>query len=336
MAGGQAYSYAVYPEGKGRLAGKVCIITGGTSGIGRECVLLFAREGAKVAFCGRGEAVGKEVEQQAGANTFFQRADVTQEEDIKSLVDNTIAKWGRLDCIFNNAGGGEGEGFNPLNSVERVTKQQLQGILSLNLDSTAFGMKYAIPHLKKQERSSIINCSSVAAKRAGFGDAIYSAAKAGIESYTRVSAMELAKYGVRVNCIAPGATATPIFWSGSPGNRRGQKLSKDDNAVRQQKVEQNILDNVVPLKVGRSGTGYDIATCALFLASDESMWVTAQSIYVDGGLTTFDWPNKGWMGDEKPQDPVPLRKGLAPGQKAPRQPGQAGQDGAAGSKKAKL
>jgi NAD(P)-dependent dehydrogenase (short-subunit alcohol dehydrogenase family) len=119
--------------------------------------------------------------------------------------------------------------------------------------------------------------------------------------------MDLAKDGIRVNSISPGATATPIFWSGSPGSQRGSKMSAEDNAIRQAKVEANIVNNVSPLRIGRSGTGYDIATAVLFLASDDSVWYTAQDMVVDGGITVFDAPNKGWMADEPRVDPVPLR-----------------------------
>ena len=152
-----------------------------------------------------------------------------------------------------------------------------------------------------------------------------------------------------MNAIAPGATATPIFWSnssgcsshsgttvcvhfindfpykicqaaseklivnvrprsGSPGSSRGKTLSEEDNAIRQKKVEANILRNVTPLRVGRAGTGLDIANTAVFLASDESMWTTGQALIVDGGMTTFDAPNKGWMADDPPIDPVAARK----------------------------
>lgn len=138
----------------------------------------------------------------------------------------------------------------------------------------------------------------------------YSAAKSAIDAYGRVAAMELARQGVRVNSISPGATATPIFWSGSPGSARGQTLTDEDNRVRQRKVEDNIVNNVVPLRIGRSGNGVDIAQTALFLASDESAWVTGQDIIVDGGLTAFDAPNKGWMADTPPKDPVPHRHKL--------------------------
>ena len=171
----------------------------------------------------------------------------------------------------------------------------------------ALAIKYAVPYMKKERTSSIINNSSVAAKKAGFGDVLYSAAKAAMDGYGRVAAMELAKHGIRVNSISPGATATPIFWGGSPGNDRGKKLTAEDNAFRQKKVEDNIVKNVVPLRIGRSGTGKDIAYAALFLASDDSEWYTGKDLIVDGGMTTFDAPNKGWMADKNPIDPVPLR-----------------------------
>ena len=124
--------------------------------------------------------------------------------------------------------------------------------------------------------------------------------------------IKLAPHGIRVNAIAPGATATPIFWSGSPGSERGKKLSQEDNDVRQAKVEANIVNNVSPLRIGRSGTGMDIAQTAVFLASDESEWTTAQVFIVDGGITTFDAPNKGWMADVPMVDPVPLRNVTKP------------------------
>jgi NAD(P)-dependent dehydrogenase (short-subunit alcohol dehydrogenase family) len=227
---------------------------------------------------------------------------VTNENDIKMVVDTTIDRFGELHCLFNNAGGGQG-----LPNVTKVNREFIENTFRLNFDSMCFGMKYAIPHLKKQETSSIINNSSIAAKKAGFGDALYSAAKAAMDSYGRVAAMELARHGIRVNSVSPGATATPIFWSGSPGSKRGKTLSDEDNAWRQKKVENNIINNVSPLRIGRSGTGADIATAALFLASDDSAWYTGQDMIVDGGITTFDAPNKGWMADETPVDPVPLR-----------------------------
>ena len=287
----------------GRLDGKVAIITGGTSGIGFETVQLFIKEGASVVFCGRGEEVGKAIAAEQGAKCVFVKADVTNEADIKRVIDTTVEHFGHIHCLFNNAGGGVG-----VRGVESVSRKNLDATFRLNFDSMALATKMAVPHMKKERTSSIINNSSVAAKKAGFGDVLYSAAKAAMDGYGRAAAMELAKFGIRVNSVSPGATATPIFWGGSPGSARGKTLSEEDNAIRQKKVEDNIVNNVVPLRIGRSGTGYDIATAALFLASDDSEWYTGKDMIVDGGMTTFDAPNKGWMADENAVDPVPLRQ----------------------------
>ena len=180
--------------------------------------------------------------------------------------------------------------------------------------------------MKAQGSGSIISNSSVAAKRPGFGTALYSATKSAMDAYSKVAgksccltfwqtfnkilheAMELAKYGIRVNMVSPGAIATPIFWGGSPGSERGKKLTRQDNEARLKKVQRNITDNVTPLRIGRAGGGYDIAMACVYLASDESVWITGQDFVIDGGMSVFDFPNKGWMADEKPVDPVPFRK----------------------------
>ena len=274
----------------------------GQSGIGRDTVQRYIEEGAKVLFCGRGEGAGEAIAEEYGENCVFMKADVMVEAEIEAVIEKAVELWGKLDVLFNNAGGGGG-----LPSVTKVTQQDIHRLFALNFDSMCYGIKYAVPHMKKQRTASIINNTSIAAHRAGFGDALYSAAKAAMESYGRLAAMELAPDGIRVNAIAPGATATPIFWSGSPGSDRGKTLSQEDNDVRQAKVEANIVNNVSPLRIGRSGTGMDIAQNAVFLASDESEWTTAQVFIVDGGITTFDAPNKGWMADTPAVDPVPLR-----------------------------
>eukprot|EP00041_Stephanoeca_diplocostata_P015225 m.289561 g.289561 ORF g.289561 m.289561 type:complete len:298 (+) comp19968_c0_seq1:84-977(+) len=291
----------------GRLEGKVAVITGGTSGIGLASVKLFIQEGCKVVFCGRGANAGRRISESAGKNCVFVQCDVNDESQVKAVIDAAISRWGKLDILFNNAGGSVGF---PLASVAQVTEDDINATFSLNFNSMCYGIKHAVPHLMKQRTSSIINNSSVAAKKSGFGDALYSAAKSAMDAYGRVAAMELAPQGIRVNSLSPGATATPIFWGGSPGHIRGRTLTEKDNAVRQKKVEDNIVNNVTPLRIGRSGTGVDIARAAVFLASDDSEWITGQDMIVDGGMTAFDWPNKGWMADTPARDPVPLRHKL--------------------------
>jgi len=292
----------------GRLDGKVCVITGGTSGIGLESVQLFVAEGARVAFCGRGVAAGQRIAAECGgdARCVFVAADVTDEAQVAAVIDAAVARWGRLDVLFNNAGGSPPGKWGGIEGAGALA--QTEAFLSLNFLSVVAGIKHAAPHLARSgPHGSIINNSSIAALRPGFGAAPYAAAKAAIDAYGRSAAMELLPRGIRVNSVLPGATATPIFWSGSPGSARGATLSARDNEVRQAKVEANITNNVSPLRIGRAGTGRDIATAALFLASDDSVWMTGQCLVVDGGITTFDAPNKGWMADTPPVDPVPLR-----------------------------
>ena len=291
-------------QAPGRLEDKVWVITGGTSGIGLETVRLFVAEGARVVFCGRGAEAGETIAAECGSDRcVFVRADVTDGMQIKAVIDTAVSRWGQLDVLFNNAGGSVAWGG--LTGTDACS--ETEGFLALNFLSVVAGIQHATPHLKHRRTASIINNSSIAAVRPGFGAAPYAAAKAAIDAYGRSAAMELAPHGVRVNSINPGATATPIFWSGSPGSARGATLTAQDNAVRQAKVEANIVKNVSPLRIGRSGTGKDIAMTALFLASDDSAWMTGQTLVVDGGITTFDAPNKGWMADDPPRDPVPLR-----------------------------
>lgn len=290
----------------GRLDGKVAVITGGTSGIGLATVKVFVQEGAKVMFCGRGEHVGEQIAQELGENCAFTKCDVTDEAQIKRVIEQTVNKWGKLDILFNNAGGPMGPSH-----VSKIETGHIEANFNFLFSSVALATKHALPHLTKQQTSSIINNSSIAAKKAGFGDPLYSACKGAIDAFSRVAAMQLAPQGVRVNCVSPGAIATPVFWSGSPGSKRGSTLTVEENARKQKKVEANIVKNAVSLRVGRSGTGWDVAQTVCFLASDESVWMTGQDLTVDAGMTTFDAPNKAWMADEKPKDPVPLRHQLS-------------------------
>ncbi|CAE7751996.1 unnamed protein product [Symbiodinium necroappetens] len=267
---------------------------------------LSHQEGCRVMFCGRGEQVGEQIAKELGDTCSFTKCDVNVEAEIKNVIDKTVEKWGKLDILFNNAGGPVG----PFR-VDQIKKEHLDANFSLNFNSMVMATKFALPHLVKQPTSSIINNSSIAAKKAGFGDPLYSACKGAMDAYSRVAAMQLAPRGVRVNCVSPGATATPIFWSGSPGSARGATLTAEENAKKQQKVEANIINNCASLRVGRAGTGLDIARAACFLASDDSIWITGQDLVIDGGMTTFDAPNKAWMADPNPVDPVPLRHKLS-------------------------
>jgi NAD(P)-dependent dehydrogenase (short-subunit alcohol dehydrogenase family) len=255
----------------GRLDRKVAVITGATSGIGEAAARLFAAEGASLVIAGRGVEKGEALAAELGANTVFQRADVLREGDIAALVDTAVARFGRLDCLFNNAGAPD------RSTLETVTEEEFAGALRLLLGSVVFGIKHAARVMKAQRSGSIINNSSIAAHRTGQGGYLYSAAKAAVSQVTRLAGVELGPHGIRVNAISPGAIATPIFWGGSA---RARTLTDEQNQAKQAKLEAN-LARATPLP--RSGFPVDIASAAVFLASDEGSFVNCHDLIVDGG-----------------------------------------------------
>ena len=257
----------------GRLDGKVALITGGTSGIGEATVELFVREGAKVVFTGRNAPKGAEMQALLGSAAVFFQSDVSREDDIKASVDQAVAKFGRLDVLFNNAGGPtRGE-------VETVTQDDFAHATSLLLGSAIFGIKHAAPIMKAQGTGAIINNASVSSNRTHMGEYLYSIMKAGVVHATRMAGMELGQHGISVNCISPGAIATPIFFGGS-GKAAGMEAGKADAKLA--KLTAN-LAKATPLR--RSGLPIDIAYAALFLASDEGRYINCHDLVVDGGMT---------------------------------------------------
>ena len=262
----------------GRLAGKVAVITGGTSGIGEATVRLFVQEGARVVFSGRSEGAGASLAAELGENTRFIRADVTREPEIKDTIDLAVSTFGRLDCLFNNAGGPTRGG------IEDVTVEQFRNAMDLLLGSVIFGIKHAAPVMKSQGSGAIVNNSSVAALRTGMGGYLYSAAKAAVTHVTRVAGMELGRYGVTVNCVSPGAIATPIFYGGSAAARA---LDPAHDQAKMRKLTRN-LGTATPLR--RAGMPQDIASAVLYLASDEGAYVNCHDWVIDGGMTAGQVP----------------------------------------------
>jgi NAD(P)-dependent dehydrogenase (short-subunit alcohol dehydrogenase family) len=259
----------------GRLAGKITIITGATSGIGAATARCFIEQGAHVILAGRSTEKGQELAQELGERAVFQQADVMREADMAALVDLAKQRFGRLDCLFNNAGA------PTPGTLTDVTEEQFAYAMRLLLGSVVFGVKHAARVMKAQGSGSIINNASIAAHRFGQGSILYAAAKAGVSHYTRMAGVELGPFGIRVNAISPGAIATPIFWGGST---RAATLSDEDNARKQAKLEGNLAKST-PLP--RSGFGYDIAHAALFLASDEGSFVNCHDLVVDGGRISW-------------------------------------------------
>lgn len=258
----------------GKLAGKVALITGGTSGIGEATAELFVKEGASVAITGRSREKGQAIADRLGNACIMIEGDVMQEADIKAAIDKTMETFGGLDILFNNAGGPTG------GDLENITPEAIHYGVDLLFSSVVLGMKHAIPKLK-EKGGVIINNSSVAAIRAGQGEYLYSAVKAAVTHYSRLAGTELGQYNIRVNCISPGSIATPIFWGGSA---RANTLSADDNAKKMEKLQRNLI-NATPLT--RPGLANDIAEAALFLASDAGSFVNCHDLVVDGGRTSM-------------------------------------------------
>lgn len=254
----------------GRLDGKVAVITGATSGIGRRTAEVFVEHGARVVLAGRRTDLGEEIAAGLGDNACFVRADVTVEDDVAAMIGLAVERWGRLDCLFNNAGGPA-----PVGSIEGVPLDGFRAAFEVLVSGVMLGMKHAAPIMKKQGAGSIINNGSVAAHRAGLSSSMsYGAFKAAVNHLTRCVAMELGEAGVRVNSISPGGIATGIF---------GKAAGLDQAAAdRSAEVAKQALATLQPIP--RAGLPDDIANAALFLASDESTFVNGHDLVVDGGL----------------------------------------------------
>ena len=252
-----------------RLDGKVAIITGGTSGIGARTVEIFTDEGARVVFCGRREDLGNALADRLGSAVKYVRADVSVEDDVAKLIQTTVDRYGRIDCLFNNAGCPA-----PRGSIADVDMDFYRRAMDVLVAGVVHGIKHVAPIMKDQQAGSIINNGSVAGHQAGWSSIIYSMAKAAVIHLTRCVAMELGESGVRVNSISPGGIATGIF---------GKALGlTDDKAEQTTEIVKQALASFQPIK--RTGIPDDIARAAVFLASDESSFINARDIVVDGGL----------------------------------------------------
>jgi NAD(P)-dependent dehydrogenase (short-subunit alcohol dehydrogenase family) len=251
-----------------RLEGKVALITGGVSGIGEASARLFASEGAKVVIADIQDQRGKALIIEIGAE--YVHMDASSEEDVRLGIEYTIDRHGQLDCIFNNAGiaGAVGD-------LDSVTIEMFDKTLAVNLRGVFLGTKYAAKVMRRQGFGSIINTSSIAAIRTGYGNHIYSASKAGVLQFTKSVAMELGELGVRVNCVLPGFIPTPMI-----AMARGVPVHEADSKLP---VITDAFMKAQPIK--RSGSPIDIAKAALWLASDDSSFVNGQALIVDGGVS---------------------------------------------------
>jgi len=254
----------------GRLKDKVAIITGGTSGIGRRAVEIFAEEGASVLIAARRERDGRELADRLGDKVEFLKTDVSIESDVKRMIDFAVDRFGQLDCLFNNAGVPA-----PPGGITSIQSEDYEYAMSVLLGGVFLGMKHAASIMCAQSSGSIINTGSVAGILAGYSSIVYSAAKAAVIHLTKVVAMELGESNVRVNCISPGGIATGIFGKGAG--------LPTDQAEKTAELMKQVLADIQPIH--RPGIVDDIAYAAVFLASNESTFINGHNLVVDGGLT---------------------------------------------------
>jgi NAD(P)-dependent dehydrogenase (short-subunit alcohol dehydrogenase family) len=251
------------------LQGKVVIVTGAASGIGRASSILFARNGSSVIVSDIDAEGGKgtvdEITKEGG-RAFFVKTDVSVASDAKACIDAAVQKFGRLDCLFSNAG------FNPVGTVTDTTEELWDKVLDTNLKSAFLMCKYAIPAMKKAGGGAIVCTSSVDGVLAVPNEAAYIASKGGLISLVKAMAVDHAKENIRVNCILPGAIRTPLY----------EKFAKESQvfdltAGGDPQADQHAM--------GRIGEPEEVARVAMFLLSDSPTFVTGAIIPVDGGYS---------------------------------------------------
>ncbi|MFV2068599.1 MAG: glucose 1-dehydrogenase [Pirellulales bacterium] len=250
-----------------KLQDRVAIITGGSKGIGFGCAKVFASHGCKVVIASRGEEAGKaaeEVLREAGHTAWFVPCDVTREEDVRAAIGRSVARFGSLHCIVNNAGW-----HPPAMTIDEVSVADYEQLLRLNLTSTFMGCKFALPHLRKT-RGCIINMSSEVALIGQGAAPSYVSTKAGQIGLTKALAIDLAPEGVRVNAVCPAGVMTPLMedWAATQYDPKAALAMVDSWHL-----------------LGRMATSEEIGEVCAFLASDEASFMTGQVICPDGGAS---------------------------------------------------
>lgn len=244
-----------------KLDGKVSIVTGGASGIGEATARAFVAEGAKVVLADINEANGKALEQElanAGSDVMFVKADITNEEEIKQLVNKTVEKYGRIDVLFNNAG------IGAMGASHELSTEAWQKVININLSGVFLMAKYTIQQMLKNGGGAIINTASILGHVGQAQTAAYTASKGAVVNLTRALGIEYAASNIRVNAVCPGYVDTPI-------------LNEVDAEMRQQLVKLH--------PIGRLGRPDEIAKAVVFLASDDASFVVGANLLVDGGYT---------------------------------------------------
>ena len=245
------------------LKDKVALITGGASGIGAATAQLFAEQGARVVIADLQEERGEQLARQVDGS--FVRVDVTSEADVRAAVDTAVEQYGQLDCMFNNAGFG-----GALGPIDETSEEDYDITMDVLLKGVFFGVKHAARVMKPQGSGNILNTASVAGMMSGYSPHLYAVAKAAVITLTETTALELAHWNIRVNCICPGFIATPLA-AGLDANEEQMDRFKDFASGAQ--------------PVERAGEPRDIAEAAAFLLSDNASFITGHAQVVDGGIS---------------------------------------------------
>src|ERR1035437_6403868 len=250
-----------------KLMGKVAIVTGAASGIGRASAIAFAREGARVVVADRNQQGGKETAAAIAAEgheALFALVDVSKEADIQTMIEGTVARWGRIDILFNNAG------VLLVKPIHEPTEEEWDRVMSITVKAAFLATKHAMPHMRRTGGGAILNTGSIASFTGQAGTPAYSASKGAIALLTKSLALDLGRDKIRVNCICPGITDTPMLREHLGHGSEGEKRIR----VRLSRV---------PL--GKILSPEDVARAAVYLVSDDSEGITGILHVVDGGLT---------------------------------------------------
>jgi NAD(P)-dependent dehydrogenase (short-subunit alcohol dehydrogenase family) len=258
-----------------RMKGKVAVVTGGASGIGKRTIERFVAEGGRAVIADIQDDRGLRLREDLGDAVRYVRCDVTVEGDIESAIATAVEAWGRLDLMFNNAGAG-----GDPSPIETMSVEGWDTTMNLLLRAVMLGIKHAAPIMKRQNSGSIVSTASVAGLLPGSTAAAYGVAKAAVTYLTRCAAMELAADRIRVNCICPGLIATPIL-----AKSVGLASQIADTTIA---AVERAGASFQPLP--RGGRADDIASAVLFLASEDSSFITGVVLPVDGGIAAGRTP----------------------------------------------